>query len=174
MYRFARFQTTRQPSRTALRRRPGGVVLELILTLPILFILLLAVVEFYFLYANLQRLEAASRAGAIVASRTSLPLSGEIPLEVAGAVDRQLESLNLPARQIIVSHRSAAGVAQIKTGPAYPAPPSLPSLLPAARPAVCVTIRAPMVGLTPNLLKTFGMDIQGRIASQSTTHPHTL
>lgn len=153
-------------------RRSGGVVLELVLTLPILLILLLAIVEFYLLYANLPRLEAASRAGALVASRISLPASGNLPTDVIAAVDRQLETLNLPGRQIILVHDTAGGTGQLSTGTSYAAPSELTNNLPTTRNYVRVSVQAPMTGFTPNLLKTFGMDISGRIVSQITTHPH--
>ncbi|EAQ80134.1 TadE/TadG family type IV pilus assembly protein [Blastopirellula marina] len=145
-------------------------MLELVLTLPILLILLLAIVEFYLLYANLQRLEAASRAGALVASRIDLPATGAPPEVVIAAVDRQLETLNLPGRRIILVHNSVGPMTQLNAGASYPAPTELLDLLPTSRPCVRVAIQTPMTGLTPNLLKTFGMDITGRIVSQTTTH----
>ncbi|UUO07964.1 pilus assembly protein [Blastopirellula sp. J2-11] len=147
-------------------------MLELVLTLPILLILLLAVVEFHLLYANLQRLEEASRAGALVASRIMLPVSGDPPVAVIAAIDRQLETLNLPSRQIILVHNSGGPMTQLTSGASYPAPTELLELLPTSRPCVRVAVQTPMTGLTPNLLKTFGMDITGRIVSQTTTHRH--
>ncbi|WP_261341518.1 TadE/TadG family type IV pilus assembly protein [Blastopirellula marina] len=148
------------------------MVLELVLTLPILLILLLAIVEFYLLYSNLPRLEAASRAGAIAASRISLPAGGNVPSDVIAAVDRQLETLNLPGRQIILLHDTAGGTRQLTAGTTYASPTELTDSLPNTRNYVRVSVQAPMTGLTPNLLKTFGMDISGRIVSQISTHPH--
>lgn len=156
----------------AAKRRSGGVVLELILTLPILLILLLAIVEFYLLYANLPRLEAASRAGALAASRISLPSGGSPPNSVIAAVDRQLETLNLPGRQIILLHDTQGGTTQLADGTSYPAPTDLMDHLPTTRNYVRVAVQTPMTGLTPNLLQSLGMDISGRIVSQTTTLRH--
>ncbi|MCC9605439.1 hypothetical protein LOC68_22945 [Blastopirellula sp. JC732] len=147
-------------------------MLELILTLPILLILLLAIVEFYLLYANLPRLEAASRAGALVASRIPLPSNGSPPGSVIVAVDRQLETLNLPGRQIILLHNTQGGTHQLTAGTTYPVPTDLLNNLPTSRDYVRVAVQMPMTGLTPNLLKTLGMDISGRIVWQTTTLRH--
>src|SRR5690348_8107283 len=91
-------------SRAAPRR--GVSVLELVLITPVLLILLLAVIEFGQILANLKQVSLASRVGAKVASELAVlpPTGSAFPADVAAAVQNQLLSNGLTYSRIVLQH----------------------------------------------------------------------
>jgi Flp pilus assembly protein TadG len=79
------------------------VVLELILFLPVLFLLLCAVVEFGLIQANLVHLASASRAGAKLAAE-SVGIEGSTPkdlvLKIQASLDRHFQSAGLGSEAV--------------------------------------------------------------------------
>lgn len=153
------------------RRRGGALVVELLFNLPIWLILLLALVEFGELSANLQYVSMASRQGAERASCAAvLPAKGEVPREVLDAVTRQLEAAGLSCSAVIFEHNLGGSPAKLVSGKTPDELASSP--LPAQGPAVRVTVIARTDGLAPNLLDCMGFDLASRWITQSTTYPY--
>lgn len=170
--------------RSARRKRPrhGAVVLELILTLPIWLIFLLAVIEFGQLFAGRQQVALASRVGAEEASQTAaLPLTDgdPVPADVLQSVNQQLASSGLSYCGVLLEHNV---VPPDPPGPPVPVRlrfgtcdcplPSTP--FPPARQYVRVTVYTRMTQVTPNLLRTLGFDVSDRVIHHTTTFRHEL
>ncbi len=167
-------------TRNRRRRRSGGTLLEFIIVLPILLIMLAAVVEFGLWLSNTQYLEMASREGASVASRfPTLPQNNgdTFPAAIRDAVDAELAKRGLPqAREIRLENNSGGTVVVTRdklngADPDCPEPtdePASPTMT-AGSSYVRVTVCLDTTSLTPNLLKTFGFDLDGRVTQQTTT-----
>lgn len=169
------------------RRRRAAVVLEVVLTLPLLIIVLMAVVEFGLMFSNEQIVEMASRAGAQVASRlvTISESDGDpAPTEVVDAVNEELGKINVTARQVILEHNvyfdgSPTGVLSpavtLKSPAGNLCPPSNEPTPPGPTPNhiqpryVRVTVCVNTTDIAPNLLATFGLDFSNRASQQTTT-----
>lgn len=162
------------------RRKQGGAILELIIALPILVIGIFAIVEFALLQANTQQLEYASRIGAKMASENgSLGAAVAIPPDIDDAIRRNLQEANLNTAdaniRITLEHNAGAGAGgastTLTTGTLVCPPddePPVPTTAEFVRVTVCMDIIAG--NLTPNLLQTYGFDINGRVARQTTTY----
>src|SRR5690348_476309 len=76
----------------ARRHRRAGVVLELLLSFPILLIAFLAAIEFGMLFSKIQQLALASRVGAIAASQSIFltPVNGPVPPSILLPISRQM------------------------------------------------------------------------------------
>lgn len=148
--------------------------------LPILIIALMAIAEFGLLLSNTQYLEMSSRAGAQVAAEfPTLPESGAVPASVVAAVNQELAQRGLPvAREIRLEHDVDTGppgtppfILKSGPGPSCPDPTDEPAAPSGAsgRNYVRVTVCVNTTDLTPNLLKTFGVDLSERVSQQTTT-----
>jgi Flp pilus assembly protein TadG len=150
------------------------VVLELLLSLPIWLIGLLAVIEFGNLFSNLQQVALASRVGAEVASRTSpLPQSGPISPSILSAIDDQLAAANITPSEVILEHNAGGTYVKLINGASSFAGPSQQTL-PAVGTYVRVTVCVPATQLTPNVLQSFGFDAGTWDVGESTTFQYTL
>jgi hypothetical protein len=175
--------------------RRGGVLLELILSLPLLVILLLAVVEYAVLMANQQQLEMAARAGALVSTTLELAETGTVPDVVLNAIAVELANIGIDLQAGIDD-----GSIRIELEHNYYINGSLPELDPSARlvsgtlacpppnspPApdpddsaygrsyvrLSVCVRSDL--LTPNLLSAYCIDMSERVTSQTKTYRHVL
>lgn len=114
-------------------RRRGTMTMELLITLPILFVLLLGIFEFSFLMYARSDVVQAARAGARLAT-----LNGVEEDDVRSEVGRALAGKFQAAYQV----RSTLGT--------YPGD------------EVIVTVRVPMTAAAPNLLWPLGYSIRGR------------
>ena len=77
-------------NRTPALYRRGIVTIEIILTLPIFIIAVMAIVELGLLVSNEQIVEMSSRAGTQVASElATIPSSGSVPVSVQAAASGQ-------------------------------------------------------------------------------------
>jgi Flp pilus assembly protein TadG len=149
-------------------------VLELLLSLPIWLIGLLAVIEFGNLFSNLQQVALASRVGAEVAARTpALASGGSIPSTVLTAINDQLAAANITPSEVILEHNAGGTYAKLVDGDSSFAGPSQQTL-PAAGTYVRVTVCVPATGLTPNVLQSFGFDAHAWDVGESTTFQYTL
>ena len=192
----ARRHPSRHEARRLHRRRHGGaVILEVILTLPLLMITLLAIVEFGVMLVNLQYLEFASRTGAQVASQLDqsdfyspvLPNPPIFPAEIAVAVNTQLNQATpnamtpLASTSILLEHSvplSGPGMTgaavEVSDGVAVTSAdvvePPVPA--PPAYRYVRVTVFVDAVDLTPNVLAAFGFDLSGKRFQQTTTYAY--
>jgi len=157
--------------------RRGGAAIELILVMPVFIIALFGIVEYGIWFANQQQLESASRLGALEASETDiLPVTDVLFVgsDTDLAARRQLLQAGLDTSdanlRITLEHSVGGTVTTVESGSLICPPPTLPSP-PSTADYVRVSVCMDIVGgkLAPNLLKTFGFDIDGRIAHQTTT-----
>lgn len=163
----------RRVSRTRfsrLNRRSAVVVLELILSLPILFILLLAVAELGTAVANLQIVALASRDGGRIAAG-SATLNAVTVASIRSTLDTRLQAAGFgaSATQGVVLVETVGATSTITDG-TCPSPGSTGMPTNAVRIRVCV----PMTRLAPNLLKPFGFDISTLTAENETTFDYEM
>jgi hypothetical protein len=164
------------------RRRPArraGLTVELILTLPIFLILLVAVVQFGLYHVRMQHVALASRIGAQQAAQTSnLSSYAIVPPGVVSAVAAELQAAGITKFCIRLEHNVGAG--GVLWEPAGGCPfcsgsgctccPSTPLTSPPypgtsyVRLSVCV----PLTELMPNVLKVFGFDLTGQYTAFTT------
>jgi hypothetical protein len=139
--------------------------LELILTLPILVILVLAIAQFGIFFANMQQVTLACREGAKEASETlGLPTTDGalVPTNVLEAIDSQLTTSRIHACRVRLEHN--VGGAQVALfAPADGGCDCCPggklgSPLP-PRSYVRLTVCVELEELMPNCLALFGFDV---------------
>ena len=147
--------------------RPGAIVLETIIGLPILMIVILAIVEFGLLSKNQAVIQAASRAGAdaSVGIASTLPPGGTVPSEVSDAVNAVLSARGISATCIRVEHTSGPAPPYVLVTGSGAASPI------ATRPSddfVCVSVCVENTELAPNLLQLFHIDLAGKFSQHTT------
>ena len=105
------------------RRRTGSTVVELIVAFPIMVIALFALAEFGLLLTNQQRLEAASRMGALLASEAgTLPQTDAefAASPMISAIERHLQQANWDTSaanlRVTLEHNVGGGVDQVMAG----------------------------------------------------------
>ncbi len=154
----------------------------------------MAVVELGILVSNQQPLEMATRAGALTATQTTLPTTGSVPNDVLNSISRELANAGIDMFQAIndglititlvhnVDPSSPDDLdppARLVTGtlicpePALPPPPD-PDLSIYGRRYVRVNVCIRSDLLTPNLLKTYCLDISTRVTQQTKTYRYVL
>ncbi|MDB5338628.1 MAG: TadE family protein [Planctomycetaceae bacterium] len=161
--------------RTKLQRR-GVIVVELILTFPVLLVLLLAVIEFSLIIINVQQVSQAARMGAKIAAETpglggftDPPLSNTTATSIRTAVNRQLFTAGFgmnAARGVTLRHTVNAGYIATDGLAADPIQPTMPTS------AVRVTVSVNLSELTPDLLSTFGYSTSNQTVELTTTYPY--
>ena len=169
---------SRVPTSTRPRSRRGVITLQLIFWLPILVIFLMAIVEFALMMQLNKQVAYASRFGAKLAAEiTRDPAAathlanfnqGTTPNNLKDQIDTYLANHGLSAAcEIQLQHNACLG-SQSQTDNDQPCNcgASSPSL-PAGEPAnpdeayVKVTVCEALPGNVPNLLATFGFDLNG-------------
>ncbi len=168
----------------AVTNRRGIATIEIILTLPIFIIAVMAIVEMGLLVSNEQIVEMSCRAGSQVASElASIPTSGAVPASVQTAVARELAQVGATSYQVRLEHNinfvGGAGATMSPVvlttttagGPTYCPPPPTITLTPNRR-YVRVTVCVYSTALTPNLLRNFGVDMSQRVSDQTTLRRH--
>ena len=160
------------------RQRCGVIVVELILTFPVLMVLLLAVIEFSLIIINVQQVSQAARMGAKIAAETpglggftDPPLTNTIATAIRAAVDRQLFTAGYGqnvSRGVTLRHTApvAPGYAATDGLAADPTLPLMPNN------AVRVTVSINLSELTPDLLGTFGYSTIDQTVELTTTYPY--
>jgi len=162
------------------RRRRAAVLLELIVTLPILAIIVIASVQFGLYYQNMQQVSLASRVGAREAAETTslpdeslVPPPAPVPSAIVAAITQQLSSSGIDPCAVILEHNvnsSSSFTEQTlrsDIAPDCPACEEPSSMLPSR--TVRVTVCVKMSELMPNCLKMFGFDISTYTSQSSTT-----
>lgn len=165
-----------------LCHRSAAVILELILTLPILMIALAAIVEFGLLLNNLQYVESASRAGVQVASRLSAASlnTGSLDASVLTAVNQELSNISpgVVARQVYLEHNvnpapppTVGATVMVCDGASSTPCPFVTVTAPSAPSTeyVRVTVFVDFPDVAPNALAYFGLDFENSIVQQTTT-----
>jgi hypothetical protein len=168
--------TSRRCRQSALRR--GAVTLELIISIPVWVIVLLALVQIALIMAASKHVEFASRLGAKLAAEVQR--SGGPPdlgnlTTLKGEVDQYLTTAGYSASCTAILEHTAMGVPNplqtfadgmgCNCGPTGPSPiPSMPSGVESVRVTVCL----PMDGNIPNCLSTFGFDMSDCTIQHST------
>lgn len=160
--------------------RRGITTIEIIITLPIFIIALMAIVELGLLVSNEQIVEMSSRAGSQVASKlATIPSSGSVPASVQAAVARELAQIGATHYHVRLEHNinfsggSGATMApvvltSVTTGAPPNCPPPQAIALTPNRRYVRVTVCVYSTELTPNLLHNFGVDLSTRVSDQTT------
>jgi Flp pilus assembly protein TadG len=179
----SRATTCRASARS--RGRSAAVVLEVLLSLPLLLIALLAIIEFGLLWSNMQAVEMAARSGSQVASRElNLPVSGNVPTDVRDAVAEELKRIGVVDYRIRIDHNvtyspsvSIGPVRKLETTvgaglSSVPDPAAAVNLTP-NRTYVRVIVYVNTVGstnptgLAPNLMQMFGVDFTNHVSQAS-------
>jgi hypothetical protein len=154
-------------------RRSGVFVAELLLTMPVFMVFLLAVVQFGIFFGNSQVLILASRVGAAAASE--ITLTPGVPPAVENAVLKHLTSGGLPGYcRIRLEHNAFPGNPQAFLLPVAGSCDCEPDaiLAPGERPPyvyVRLTVCVPLTDMMPNLLTVFGLDISSYPQAASST-----
>jgi hypothetical protein len=157
-------------------KRLGAVTLELIVSIPVWVIVLLALVQIALIMAASKHVEFASRLGAKLAAE--IQRSGGPPdlgnfMTIKGEVDQYLLTAGYTASCTVILEHNALGVPNptqtfgggCNCGPTGPSPlPSMPSGVESVRVTVCL----PMDGNIPNCLSTFGFDMSDCTIQHST------
>lgn len=143
---------------------------------PVIFIFLLAVIEFSLILANLKYVPSASRAGAKVYAEIpggAAALGSIAALNaVEAAVDDALSPGMLTNCRVILQHNVGGG-GSIQDGTCdctAPSSPAMPST--SGVDSVRVTVCVELSQFAPNLLAGFGFSTNGRIVSATTTYPY--
>lgn len=167
-------------------RRRGLIIVELVISLPIIVIFLAAVIEFGLIIVGLQQVSLASRMGAKVAAEDfDLSIGGNSPVVVARvqtAVDRVLATGGIGDSSgsgnsctVQLRHNVPPDPPdQVYTaGGSCPCTPPTTNIPPTAPPYyVRVTVCVELSKLSPNFLRTFGFDIANKYAEHTTTYPY--
>lgn len=163
-------------------RRSGAVTLETILALPVLAMALLAILAFGMLTSSLQQVAIAAREGARTAAETaSLPSTGAVPPAVVDAVERHFEEagastpLSDGEYEIRLVHNLNGAPSFLESNAGGLESPSQPALDPAP-PTVGTYVRLTVAvrgsRLAPNVLATFGFDLDDYAFEQTVSLPH--
>ncbi len=173
------------PSCRRSNNRRGGLTVELIITLPIFLILLVAVVQFGLYHVRMQHVALASRIGAEQAAQTpNLSSYATVPPGVVSAVQAELQSAGITQFCIRLEHNvngggvlweppggcpfcSGGGCTCCPTS-SLPSPPYSGTYY--VRLSVCV----PLTELMPNVLKVFGFDLTGKTTAFTTVFRYEL
>ena len=163
-------------TQTGAWRRCGVIVVELILSFPILFLLMLAVVEFAILMDNMKHVSLASRNGAKIAAETpglggftDPPLTNNTAATIRATIDRQLNAAGFGDQSSQgVTLRHTVGAGYVATDGTAADPNQIP--MPAN--AVRVTVAVPVADMTPDFLTTFGFSTSERVVELTTTLPY--
>lgn len=176
-------KTKKTKSRTP---RSGVVVLELILTMPIFMIIMLAIIQISLIYVVSEQTAFASQYAAKIASETAsgslntINTPGQILKE---SVDEVLNTGGVPlgSCRVILEHNVGASttinnpVVAVAGCDCDPPVTSLPVVAGAVntqsvRTTVCVRLN----GNIPDFLSSFGFSIQDYVVEQSTTYLYEL
>lgn len=166
----------RPPARGRPARRRGGIIVELVLTLPIFLILLVAVVQFGLYHVNMQQVALASRVGAEEASQTpDLEGFAVVPPNVVQAIEHQLQTAGIDECQVKLEHNvGGTAVTLVSQAQGCECCPDEELDAPAYGRYVRLTVCVPLTELMPNCLKLFCYDITGKTTSFTTVFRYEL
>lgn len=159
-------------------RRRGVLTVELILTLPVFLILLVAVVQFGLYHVRIQHVGLASRIGAEQAAQTpNLQSYLVVPPGVISAITAELQSAGITQFCIRLEH-NVGGPTTVLWHPSGGCPncpnSSLSSPPYPGTSYVRVTVCVPLTELMPNVLKVFGFDLTGQTTGFTTVFRYEL
>ena len=178
MGKAPRTMRVRRGIRITARQRRAGVVLELLLSLPVLLIALLAAIQFGILFGGLHQLSLASRIGARAAAESAgLPTNnGPVPADIVQAVGRQMSQLGINSFGVLVEHNVAnpqpMNPILLSSGSPVPTPPS--TSLPGSGQYVRVSVAVDLTEVMPDLLGFFGFNILGETVQKTTVYRYEL
>lgn len=168
-------------SRLAVRsERRGALTVELVLTLPIFLILLVAIVQFGLYHVRMQHVALASRIGAEQAAQTSnLQSYSSVPSDVISAIGAELQTTGITQFCVRLEHNvggstmvlwyPSGGCSFCPTGGCTCCPTSSLSSSPySGTEYVRLTVCVPLTQLMPNALKIFGFDLTGQTTAFTT------
>ncbi len=161
------------------RRRNGVVTLELILAFPILFTLLLVIIEFGLIFSASSHVSAASRLGAKVASKAGtvaglqalMPPVSSSPGPLATEINRYLTSAGFVTSACQVTLQYNNGGNQVLTDPSGGGTCNCSAPTANFPPTnyVRVTVCVPLSQNVPDLLTMFGFSLTNRSLEHTTT-----
>ncbi len=174
---------TQSPRRFTQPPRRAVVILELIITLPILVLAVLAVVEMGLWMSGKEQIEMATRIGAEAAAETpGLGGLGSLAgTEIQTKIYRYLENAGISTTNVEISleHNLNGGGILLYPNVNPCPPPTLPPVPPAQVPPVDrkyvrLILCIPSEDLTPNMLAYFGFDLTGRMTQHAKTYRYEL
>ena len=142
------------------------MVLELLIVLPLLVIGSMAAVEMGLWMAGRQRLEMATRMG-IEEAAVSLNFN-----EVQSKVRTYLSNANVPVNNVdmLLIHNVGGDEVRLSSRPDADFSGITLPLVASRKPHVRLVVRVPSDALAPNLLKTFGFDLNKHWSIRAKTH----
>lgn len=161
------------PPAGKLAVRRGAIAVELLVSVPILVILLLAVIEFGLIFAAIKQVAFASRLGAKLASEagttanlTTIVSDGTL----RAAIDRHLQAAGATGSCQIIVQYGTGGVPMTLVSAPNSCDCGASALAgPGTGTFVRVEVGALLDEFCPNLLGPFGFSIAGRAISHTTT-----
>jgi len=164
--------------RGQLKHRRAGVVLELLVSFPVLLIAFLAAIQFGMLFSKLQQLAIASRIGALSAAQSALlpPANGPVPPAVLLPITRQMNLISVATFGVLIEHNVTNPQPMtpilLTAGTPLPTQPTTP--LPTSGRYVRVTVAVNVTQIAPDLLGMFGFNIIGEKAQQTSVFRYEL
>lgn len=155
-------------------RRRGAVALELLISVPVLVVMILAVIEFSMMFVAAKQVAMASRLGAKAASEPLLmdPMTFLTANQLRALVDRQLAtagSVNGACR-VIAEYGLGNSVMPEKSDGNPGCDCAAPGTAgPMTGPFVRVTVAVRLSEFVPNLLSPYGFSITDRVLTHTTT-----
>ena len=158
------------------RQRRAGVVLELLLSFPILLAAFLASIQFGMLFSKNQQLAIASRIGALVAAQTAgLPaVDGPVPPSILQPIARQMNLVSVPTFGVLIEHNTTNPMVPVLLASGSPACTQPITPLPTSGRFVRVTVCVKVTDIAPDLLGFFGLDITTDNAQQTSVFRYEL
>jgi hypothetical protein len=154
------------------------VVLELLLSFPVLLIAFLAAIQFGMLFSKLQQLALASRIGALAAAQYSPlpPVDGPVPPNLMLPITRQMNLIGASPYGLLIEHNvtdpQPATPVMLTSGTPACTQPTTP--LPTSGRYVRVTVCVEVTQIAPDLLGLFGLDITSEKAQQTSVFRYEL
>ncbi len=168
------------PGLAVRSERRGALTVELVLTLPIFLILLVAIVQFGLYHVRMQHVALASRIGAKQAAQTpDLQSYSSVPGNVISAIGAELQTTGITQFCVRLAHNVGSttvvlwdppgGCPFCPTGGCTCCPTSPFSSSPySGTKYVRLTVCVPLTELMPNVLKIFGFDLTGQTTAFTT------
>lgn len=160
------------------RHRRAGVVLELLLSFPILLIAFLAAIQFGMLFSKIQQLALASRIGALAAAQSIAltPVNGPVPLSILQPITRQMNLISASPYGVLIEHNATnpQPVTPVLLASGTPACTQPTTPLPTSGRYVRVTVCVKVTQIAPDLLGMFGLDITTLNAQQTSVFRYEL
>ena len=160
------------------RHRRAGVVLELLLSFPVLLIAFLAAIQFGMLFSKNQQLALASRIGALAAAQSFdlLPVNGPVPPSILQPITRHMNLMGVSPYGVLIEHNvtNPQPMTPVLLASGTPACTQPTTPLPTSGRYVRVTVCVKVTQIAPDLLGFFGLDITADKIQQTSVFRYEL